>query len=129
MSGEIGFLGDNFEFAQLSSHVDNLHVKPICEMASSSDVIKPEVFNGVCFKRWHIKTRMWLTDLTLFWVVSEGVPEVAADDADVAAKATAEAEKAKWEEANQACLSRLLNILSNRLFDVSLFHLYQGALS
>ena len=29
-----------------------------------------------------------------------------------------EAEKAKWDEANQACLSRLLNVLSNRLFDV-----------
>jgi hypothetical protein len=27
-------------------------------------------------------------------------------------------EKAKWDEGNQACLSRLLNILSNRLFDV-----------
>ena len=29
-----------------------------------------------------------------------------------------EAEKAKWDEENQACLSRLLNVLSNRLFDV-----------
>ena len=43
--------------------------KPIVAMASSSDVIKPEPFNNPCFKRWQIKTRMWLTDLKLFWVV------------------------------------------------------------
>lgn len=72
----------------------------------------------VLVSRWQIKTRMWLTDLKLFWVVMAAVPVAAADDADAAAKATAEAEKAKWDEANQACLSRLLNVLSNRLFDV-----------
>ena len=40
--------------------------KPIRVMASSSDVIKPEAFDGASFKRWQIKTRMWLTDLKLF---------------------------------------------------------------
>jgi hypothetical protein len=40
--------------------------KPIRIMASSSDVIKPEAFDGACFKRWQIKTRMWLTDLNYF---------------------------------------------------------------
>jgi hypothetical protein len=40
--------------------------KPIPVMASSSDVIKPEAFDGASFKRWQIKTRMWLTDLKLF---------------------------------------------------------------
>jgi hypothetical protein len=48
--------------------------KPIRIMASSSDVIKPEAFDGVSFKRWQIKTRMWLTDLKLFWVVTSVVP-------------------------------------------------------
>ena len=40
--------------------------KPIRIMASSSDVIKLEAFDGASFKRWQIKTRMWLTDLKLF---------------------------------------------------------------
>jgi hypothetical protein len=92
--------------------------KPIRIMASSSDVIKPETFDGASFKRWQIKTRMWLTDLKLFWVVTSVVPEATSDNADDAAKAAALAEKAKWDEANEACLSRLLNVLSNRLFDV-----------
>jgi hypothetical protein len=92
--------------------------KPIHIMAFSSDVIKPEVFDDASFKRWQIKTRMWLTDLKLFWVVTSAVPQVASDDSDDAAKAAALAEKAKWDEANEACLSRLLNVLSNRLFDV-----------
>jgi hypothetical protein len=43
-------------------------------MASSSEVIKPEVFDGASFKHWQIKTRMWLTDLKLFWVVTSAVP-------------------------------------------------------
>jgi hypothetical protein len=76
------------------------------------------VFDGACFKSWQIKTRTWLTDLKLFWVVLAPVPEAAADDANAAAKATVQAEKAKWDETNQACLSRLLDVLSNRLFDV-----------
>jgi hypothetical protein len=46
------------------------------------------------------------------------VPEAASHNVDDAAKATALAEKAKWDEANEACLSRLMNVLSNRLFDV-----------
>jgi hypothetical protein len=92
--------------------------KPIRIMASCSDIIKPEAFDGASFKRWKIKTRMWLTDLKLFWVVTSVVPEAASDNADDAAKAAALAEKAKWDEANEACLSRLLNVLSNRLFDV-----------
>jgi hypothetical protein len=37
--------------------------KPFRVMASSSDVIKSEVFDSTSFKRWQIKTRMWLTDL------------------------------------------------------------------
>jgi hypothetical protein len=32
--------------------------KPIRIMASSSDVTKPEAFDGASFKRWQIKTRM-----------------------------------------------------------------------
>jgi hypothetical protein len=92
--------------------------KPIRIMASSSDVIKPEAFDGASFKRWQIKTHMWLTDLKLFWVVMLTIPEAASDDADDAAKAATLAEKAKWDEANEACLSRVLNVLSNHLFDV-----------
>jgi hypothetical protein len=61
---------------------------------------------------------MWFSDLKLFWVVMSSVPEVASDNANDAAKAAALAEKAKWDEANEACMSRLLNVLSNRLFDV-----------
>jgi hypothetical protein len=92
--------------------------KPIRVMAFSSDVIKPEAFDSASFKRWQIKTRMWLTDLKLFWIVTSVVPQAASDDSDDAAKAAALAEKAKCDEANEACLSRLLNVLSNRLFDV-----------
>jgi hypothetical protein len=92
--------------------------KPIRIMASSSDVIKPEAFDGASFKRWQIKTLMWLTDLKLFWVVTSAVPQAASDDSDDAAKAAALTEKVKWDEANETCLSRLLNVLSNRLFDV-----------
>jgi hypothetical protein len=40
--------------------------KPIRIMDSSSDVIKPEAFDDASFKRWQIKTRMWLTYLKLF---------------------------------------------------------------
>jgi hypothetical protein len=54
--------------------------KPIRIMASSSDVIKPEEFDGASFKRWQIKIRMWLTDLKLFLVVTSVVPQVASDD-------------------------------------------------
>jgi hypothetical protein len=92
--------------------------KPIHIMASSSDVIKPKAFDDASFKRWQIKTGMWLTDLKLFWVAMSVVPKAASDNADDAAKAAALAEKAKWDEANEACLSRLLNVLSNRLFDI-----------
>jgi hypothetical protein len=92
--------------------------KPIRVMASSSDVIKPEAFDGASFKRWQIKTRMWLTDLKLFWVVTSAVLEAVSDSTDDAAKAAALAKKAKWDKVNEACLSRLLNVLSNRLFDV-----------
>jgi hypothetical protein len=84
-------------------------------MASSSDVIKPEAFDGASFKRCQIKTRMWLTDLKLFWVVTSAVPEAASDNADDAAKAAALAEKAKWDKANEACLSRLLNLRTSSL--------------
>jgi hypothetical protein len=56
-------------------------------MVSSFDVIKPEAFDGASFKRWQIKTHMWLTDLKLFWVVMSIVPEAASDDADDVAKA------------------------------------------
>jgi hypothetical protein len=70
--------------------------KPIRIMTSSSDVIKPEAFDGASFKRRQTKTRMWLTDLKLFWVVMSDVPEAASDDADAVAKAAALAEKAKW---------------------------------
>jgi hypothetical protein len=76
--------------------------KPICIMASSSDVIKPESFDDASFKRWQIKTRMWLTDLKLFWVVTSAVPQAASDYSDDAAKAATLAEKAKWDEANEA---------------------------
>jgi hypothetical protein len=69
--------------------------KPLRIMASSSDVIKPEAFDGTSFKRWQIKTRMWLIDIKLFWVVMSAVPEAASDNADDAAKAAALAEKAK----------------------------------
>jgi hypothetical protein len=92
--------------------------KPKRIMVSSSDVIKPKAFDDASFKRWQIKTRMWLTDLKLFWVVTSVVPQVASDDSDDAAKAAALVEKIKWDETNEACLSRLLNVLSNRLFDV-----------
>jgi hypothetical protein len=61
---------------------------------------------------------MWLTDLKLFWVVLSVVPQATSDDSNDAAKVAALADKAKWDEANEACLSRQLNILSNLLFDV-----------
>jgi hypothetical protein len=50
--------------------------------------------------------------------VTSAVPEAALDNADDAAKAAALAKKTKWDETNEVCLSRLLNVLSNRLFDV-----------
>jgi hypothetical protein len=53
---------------------------------------------------------MWLTDLKLFWVVMSTVLQALSDDSDDAAKAAALVEKAKWDEANEACLSRLLNV-------------------
>jgi hypothetical protein len=50
--------------------------------------------------------------------VTSTVLEAASDNAYDAAKTAALAEKAKWGEANEACLSRLLIVLSNSLFDV-----------
>jgi hypothetical protein len=49
---------------------------------------------------------MWLTDLKLFWVVLSVVPQATSDDSNDAVKAAALADKAKWDEANEACLSR-----------------------
>jgi hypothetical protein len=60
--------------------------KPIPLMASSSDAIKPEAFDGASFKRWQIKNHMWLTDLKLFWVVTSVVPQAASDDSDDASE-------------------------------------------
>jgi hypothetical protein len=60
--------------------------KPKRIMTSSSDVIKPEAFDGASFKSWQIKTRMWLTDLKLFWVVTSVVPQAASDDSGDAAR-------------------------------------------
>ena len=48
-------------------------------------------------------------------MVAGVVPKAAADDADAAAKASAKAEKAKWDDANEACFvstaERLVELL------------------
>ena len=57
--------GLNYDYL-LKLHILQQSRKTIFEeMASSSDVVKPEVFDGANFKRWQAKTKLWLTDLKL----------------------------------------------------------------
>ena len=103
----INFAGFNSEIL-LKLHFLQQSRKPIFEeMALSSDVVKPEVFDGANFKRWQAKTKLWLTDLRLFWVVSNP-PMFPLETAEMT----------RWEDANNSALARLLAVLSNRLFDV-----------
>jgi hypothetical protein len=94
-------------------------------MASSSsavphsDAIKPEVFDGTGFKRWQARTRLWLMELGLFWVLTEELAVVPGDDVpDEVERARLASLRTRWEKANGSALERILAVLSNRLFDV-----------
>lgn len=76
-------------------------------MASFLGVVKTEVFDSVNFKRLQAKTKLWLTDLKLFWVISNP-PMFTLDTALMVQR----------EDANNSSLARLLAVLSNQLFDV-----------
>ena len=94
--------GINFDYV-LKLHLLQQSTKPIYrEMASSLDVVKPEVFDGANFKRWQAKTKLWLTDLRLFWVVSNPLMFPLET-----------AEITRWEDTNNSTLARLLVVLSN----------------
>ena len=86
---------------------------------SSSDAIKPECFDGTGFKRWQARTRLWLMELGLYWVLTEEPPapqgEAVLDEVE---RTRLDALRARWEKANASALARLLAVLSNRLFDV-----------
>ncbi|XP_062179609.1 uncharacterized protein LOC133884273 isoform X1 [Phragmites australis] len=86
---------------------------------SSSDAIKPESFDGTGFKRWQARTRLWMMELGLFWVLTEEPPapqgEAVLDEVE---RTRLDALRARWEKANASALARLLAVLSNRLFDV-----------
>ncbi|XP_062227865.1 uncharacterized protein LOC133926113 [Phragmites australis] len=86
---------------------------------SSSDAIKPECFDGTGFKCWQARTRLWLMELGLFWVLTEEPPapqgEAVLDEVE---RTRLDALRARWEKANASALARLLAVLSNRLFNV-----------
>ncbi|XP_062233471.1 uncharacterized protein LOC133930757 [Phragmites australis] len=86
---------------------------------SSSDAIKPERFDGTGFKRWQARTRLWLMELGLFWVLIEEPPapqgEAVLDEVE---RTRLDALRARWEKANASALALLLVVLSNRLFDI-----------
>lgn len=62
----INISGINSKCLLKSLYLQQFRKPTIEEMASSSDVVKSEVFDGTNFKRWQAKTTLWLTDLRLF---------------------------------------------------------------
>jgi hypothetical protein len=50
-------------------------------MAGLTDVLRPDKFTGVHFKRWQYKAELWLTTMKVFQI-SKGKPEGTMSDED-----------------------------------------------
>src|SRR4051812_2195344 len=83
--------------------------KPKCRqfleltMAGFADALRPDKFTGVHFKRWQVKTMLWLTTLKVFHV-SVGAPEGMTDE-----------DQSKFQEANTMFVGCILSVLADRL--------------
>src|SRR4051812_40127353 len=83
--------------------------KPYCRqfpeltMAGFADALRPDKFTGVHFKRWQVKTMLWLTTLKVFHV-SVGAPEGMTDE-----------DQSKFQEANTMFVGCILSVLADRL--------------
>jgi hypothetical protein len=91
--------------------------KPYCRqfpgltMAGLADALKPEKFTGIHFKRWQVKTTLWLTTMNVFHV-SKGKPE---------GGLTPEEEK-KYDQTNTIFTGAVLSVLVDRLVDANMQH-------
>lgn len=69
--------------------------------APNSDAIKPEVFDGTSFKRWQARTRLWLMELGLLWVLTEEPAVLPGDDMQgEVERARLTALRTRWENAS-----------------------------
>jgi hypothetical protein len=75
-------------------------------MAGFADALRPDKFTGVHFKRWQVKTTLWLTALKVFHV-SVGAREGMSDE-----------DQRKFQEANTMFVGCILSVLADRLCDV-----------
>jgi hypothetical protein len=97
--------------------------KPYCRqfpsltMSAFADALKPEKFNGMHFKRWQVKTTLWLTAMNVFHV-SKGKPE---------GGLTPEQEK-EYDHANTIFTGAVLSALVDRLVDANIQHTYEKEL-
>ena len=79
---------------------------PELTMAGFADALRPDKFTGVHFKRWQVKTTLWLTALKVFHA-SVGAPEGITDE-----------DRRKFQEANTMFVGCILSVLADRLCDV-----------
>ena len=79
---------------------------PELTMAGFTDALRPDKFTGVHFKRWQVKTTLWLTALKVFHA-SVGAPEGMTDE-----------DRRKFQEANTMFVGCILSVLVDRLCDV-----------
>ena len=86
---------------------------PELTMAGFADALRPDKFTGVHFKRWQVKTTLWLTALKVFHA-SVGAPEGITDE-----------DRRKFQEANTMFVGCILSVLADRLCDVYM-HINDG---
>ena len=86
---------------------------PELTMAGFADALRPDKFTGVHFKRWQVKTTLWLTALKVFHA-SVGAPEGMTDE-----------DRRKFQEANTMFVGCILSVLADRLCDVYM-HINDG---
>ena len=77
-------------------------------MAGFSDTMKPEKFTGVDFKRWQTRAQLWLSAMSVFWVV--GNPP--------ALPIGSEKELQEFTAATTIFIGCVLSVLSDQLCDV-----------
>ena len=86
---------------------------PELTMAGFSDALRPDKFSDVHFKRWEVRSTLWLTALKVFHV-SAGMPEGASDE-----------DQRKFQEANTMFVGCILSVLADHLCDVYM-HIQDG---
>jgi hypothetical protein len=62
---------------------------PELTITALADVLKPDKFTSVHFKRWQVKTMLWLTILKINWVINGKYEQTMSEE-----------DRRKFEEAN-----------------------------